>query len=159
MIEAILRHESPPLFLPSGKNVGPYTIGRVLGHGANGIAYLAHDKTLDRKVVLKEHYPLYLCARDSVTHRLVPMNEETEPVFVESVNQFTKKTWLFSSEWPHQCRFLQSHPHLGEKSPKVRYLQNHLSRRHSPGSENLRQDKLGNLEVTMQSILKIKLTQ
>lgn len=49
-------HEAP-VFLPPGQKVGPYAIERVLGHGANGIAYLAHDRTLDRKVVLKEHYP------------------------------------------------------------------------------------------------------
>lgn len=47
-------HEAP-VFLPLGQKVGSYVIERVLGHGANGIAYLTHDKTLDRKVVLKEH--------------------------------------------------------------------------------------------------------
>ena len=86
-----------PLFLPSGKNVGPYTIGRVLGHGANGIAYLAHDKTLDRKVVLKEHYPLGLCCRDSETQLLIPLNEEVAHIFAESVDQFIREARLIAS--------------------------------------------------------------
>lgn len=86
-----------PLFLPSGKNVGPYTIERVLGHGANGIAYLAHDKTLDRKVVLKEHYPLGLCCRDSETQLLIPLNEEAAHTFAESVDQFIKAARLIAS--------------------------------------------------------------
>lgn len=85
------------VFLPSGQKVGPYVIERVLGHGANGVAYLAHDKTLDRKVVLKEHYPLGLCTRDSMTHCLVPLNEETERIFAGSVDQFIREARLIAS--------------------------------------------------------------
>ena len=86
-----------PLFLPSGKTVGPYTIERVLGHGANGIAYLAHDKTLDRKVVLKEHYPLGLCCRDFETQLLIPLNKEATHIFAESVDQFIREARLIAS--------------------------------------------------------------
>lgn len=86
-----------PVSLPPGKKVGPYTIERVLGHGGNGIAYLAYDKTLDRKVVLKEHYPLGLCTRDSMTHCLVPLNEETERIFAGSVDQFIREARLIAS--------------------------------------------------------------
>ena len=46
---------------------------------------------------------------------------------------------------------------LWRKRHRIRYLQNLLSGRNSPQSENFRED--GNLEVTMQPILKIKLTQ
>ena len=83
-------HEAP-VFLPPGQKVGPYAIERVLGHGANGIAYLAHDRTLDRKVVLKEHYPQGLCRRDSETHLLVPLNEEVAHTFTDSVDQFIRE--------------------------------------------------------------------
>lgn len=86
-----------PLFLPSGKTVGPYTIEHVLGHGANGIAYLVHDKTLDRKVVLKEHYPLGLCCRDPETQLLIPLNEEVAHIFAESVDQFIREARLIAS--------------------------------------------------------------
>lgn len=89
-------HEAP-VFLSPGKKVGPYTIEHVLGHGANGIAYLAHDKALDRKVVLKEHYPHGLCTRDAASHCLVPLNEETEHIFAESVNQFIREARLIAS--------------------------------------------------------------
>lgn len=86
-----------PVFLPPGKKVGPYVIERVLGHGANGIAYLAHDKTLDRKVVLKEHYPQGLCTRDATSHCLIPLDEDTEHIFAESVNQFIREARLIAS--------------------------------------------------------------
>ena len=89
-------HEAP-VFLSPGKKVGPYTIEHVLGHGANGIAYLAHDKALDRKVVLKEHYPQGLCCRDSETHLLVPLNEEVAHIFAESVDQFIREARLIAS--------------------------------------------------------------
>lgn len=89
-------HEAP-VFLPPGQKVGPYAIERVLGHGANGIAYLAHDRTLDRKVVLKEHYPQGLCRRDSETHLLVPLNEEVAHTFAESVNRFIREARLIAS--------------------------------------------------------------
>jgi len=86
-----------PVFLPPGQKVGPYAIERVLGHGANGIAYLAHDRTLDRKVVLKEHYPQGLCRRDSETHLLVPLNEEVAHTFTDSVDQFIREARLIAS--------------------------------------------------------------
>lgn len=86
-----------PVFLSPGKKVGPYTIERVLGHGENGIAYLAYDKTLDRKVVLKEHYPPGLCTRDCATQFLIPLNEEVAPIFAESVDQFIREARLIAS--------------------------------------------------------------
>ena len=92
-------HEAP-VFLPPGQKVGPYAIERVLGHGANGIAYLAHDRTLDRKVVLKEHYPQGLCRRDSETHLLVPLNEEVAHTFTDSVDQFIREARLIASLEP-----------------------------------------------------------
>lgn len=89
-------HEAP-VFLSPGKKVDPYTIEHILGHGANGIAYLAHDKALDRKVVLKEHYPLGLCRRDSETQLLVPLNEEVAHIFADSVDQFIREARLIAS--------------------------------------------------------------
>lgn len=89
-------HEAP-VFLPPGQKVGPYAIERVLGHGANGIVYLAHDRTLDRKVVLKEHYHQGLCRRDPETHLLVPLNEEVAHTFTDSVDQFIREARLIAS--------------------------------------------------------------
>lgn len=89
-------HEAP-VFLPPGQKVGPYTIEHVIGHGANGIAYLAHDRTLDRKVVLKEHYPQGLCTRDADSHCLIPLDEDTESLFAESVNRFIREARLIAS--------------------------------------------------------------
>ncbi len=86
-----------PVFLSPGKKVGPYTIERVLGHGENGIAYLAYDKTLDRKVVLKEHYPPGLCIRDPATQILISLDEEVAPIFAESVDQFIREARLIAS--------------------------------------------------------------
>lgn len=91
-----------PVFLSPGKKVGPYTIERVLGHGENGIAYLAYDKTLNRKVVLKEHYPPGLCTRDCATQILIHLDEEVAPIFAESVDQFIREARLIASlEYPY----------------------------------------------------------
>ena len=97
MIESSSAMHEVPVFLPPGQKVGPYAIERVLGHGANGIAYLAHDRTLDRKVVLKEHYPQGLCRRHSETHLLVPLNEEVTHTFTDSVDQFIREARLIAS--------------------------------------------------------------
>ncbi len=53
--------------------------------------------TLDRKVVLKEHYPQGLCARDADSHCLIPLDEDTESLFAESVNQFIREARLIAS--------------------------------------------------------------
>jgi len=43
--------------LPAGYHLDDFTIESVLGAGGFGITYLAHERTLDRKVAIKEYLP------------------------------------------------------------------------------------------------------
>ena len=66
--------------LPIGYDLLWYRIEKVLGHGAFGITYLAHDINLDRHVALKEYLPGQFCLRKS--------NQEVSPLSDEHVDDF-----------------------------------------------------------------------
>ncbi|TWS94705.1 tetratricopeptide repeat protein [Reyranella sp. CPCC 100927] len=51
--------------------VGKYRIVAVLGQGAFGITYQAHDTQLDRAVAIKEYMPMYFAARQN-DHSVLP---------------------------------------------------------------------------------------
>src|SRR5438105_6050912 len=54
-----IEHDS----LRPGARVGDFEIARILGHGGFGTVYLAHDRTLDREVAIKEYLPTQLAYR------------------------------------------------------------------------------------------------
>ena len=97
MIESFIRHaRSPrfPPFRPKGWSLRDRTCPRSRGERH---CVSSHDKTLDKKVVLKEHYPQELCTRDADSHCLIPLDEGTEHIFAESVNQFIREARLIAS--------------------------------------------------------------
>ena len=49
--------------LAAGTKLGEFEVIRVVGEGGFGIVYLAHDRSLDRRVALKEYMPSVLAAR------------------------------------------------------------------------------------------------
>lgn len=53
----------PSCELSAGTSLQGYHILRTLGAGGFGITYLAWDHTLQRKLVIKEHFPRHLCDR------------------------------------------------------------------------------------------------
>lgn len=50
-----------------------YRIGRILGHGAFGITYLADDVNLQRPVAIKEFFPIQSCRRNN-TNEIKPIS-------------------------------------------------------------------------------------
>ena len=65
MVQSVHRNSLPP-----GHEVHWYRIERVLGQGAFGITYLAHDANLDQRVAIKEYLPMDVAVRedDSSVH-------------------------------------------------------------------------------------------
>ena len=88
--------------LPIGYDLLWYRIERVLGHGAFGITYLAHDINLDRHVALKEYLPGQFCIRKS--------NQEVTPLSDEHFDDFKSGLERFLFEARTLTRF--EHPNL-----------------------------------------------
>ena len=67
--------------LPSGTILqGRYLVGRFLGEGGFGITYIGRDLTLQRRVAIKEYFPVASALRDTtvsldVTNRYTSQNE------------------------------------------------------------------------------------
>ncbi|MEJ2761578.1 MAG: hypothetical protein P8126_08605, partial [Gammaproteobacteria bacterium] len=73
--------------LAAGYDLHWYRIERVLGQGAFGITYLAHDINLDRPVAVKEYMPSALCAR-SADLSIQPLSEDHNEDFMWGLTRF-----------------------------------------------------------------------
>ncbi len=87
-----------PKELPVGHVLHGYRILKVLGAGGFGITYLAEEKTLERRVVLKENFPDALCHRQSKTLDVVQTSPELNgETFTWAHNNFLREARLLSS--------------------------------------------------------------
>jgi len=73
--------------LPNDYELHWYKIEQVLGQGAFGMTYLAHDKNLDRQVAIKEYLPGQLSHRNSDL-TIQPMSSEHEEDFGCGLKRF-----------------------------------------------------------------------
>lgn len=81
-----------------------YRIDRVLGQGAFGITYLAHDVNLDRPVAIKEYLPSQLCMREA-SLSVHPLSEEHREDFQFGLQRFiTEARVLTKFEHPNLIR-------------------------------------------------------
>lgn len=79
--------------LPTGYELGDYTIESVLGHGGFGITYLASDRQLGTRVAIKEYFPRSLATRDDdwLVHFRSDINETAQKTFAWGLKQFLKE--------------------------------------------------------------------
>ncbi|WP_322447349.1 serine/threonine protein kinase [Robertmurraya mangrovi] len=90
------REKNNATTLPMGTVVlQRYLIGRVLGQGGFGITYAAMDLHENRRVALKEYYPIDIASR---SHNLdvVPISEEYVSVFEYGIQRFLEEAQALS---------------------------------------------------------------
>lgn len=68
---------------------GRYIIGRMLGKGRNTVSYIARDTVLDKKVVVKEYFPVDTCER-SGSQPFINVKDKT--LFITGMKNFAAKT-------------------------------------------------------------------
>ncbi|MEG0838164.1 MAG: serine/threonine-protein kinase, partial [Akkermansia sp.] len=89
---------TPPDFaLPSGTILGNYKLLKVQGQGGFGITYIAWDLQLKRNIVIKESFPLGLCARNPETGAIAPLTPELEPHYRAAMNALKKEAQTLAS--------------------------------------------------------------
>jgi formylglycine-generating enzyme required for sulfatase activity/predicted Ser/Thr protein kinase len=97
--------------LQAGTQLEEFIIERVLGSGGFGITYLARDKRLGRKVVIKENLPAQFCWRNTTTLTVQPRQSIGEDVdnFQYSLENFEKEAaTLASLDHPGIVKVLRS---------------------------------------------------
>jgi len=79
--------------LPTGYDLGDYTIESLLGDGGFGITYLASDKQLGTHVAIKEYFPQTLATRDDdwVVHCRSEIDNDAKNTFAWGLKQFLKE--------------------------------------------------------------------
>lgn len=93
-----------PDALRVGTALGEFTITGVIGEGGFGTVYLAHEKTLDRTVAIKEYLPGTIAAR-SGDQTVVVRSEGNREAYAAGMQSFIREARL-------QARF--SHPAMLE---------------------------------------------
>ena len=81
--------------LPNGTRIGEFEIVGVIGVGGFGIAYLAHDQSLQRTVALKEYMPAAFAMRtDQVT--VCVSSDEYMETFAAGLKSFVNEAHLLA---------------------------------------------------------------
>ena len=78
-----------PYQLPCGTALGgDYIVGRVLGEGGFGITYIGLQKTLSKRVAIKEFYPSGIARRDNSVSNNVEVPNDRRDFFLSGVDRF-----------------------------------------------------------------------
>ena len=83
--------------LPPGSILmGKYIVGKVMGKGGFGITYLAYDITNNRKVALKEYYPISYSARTDDGCTVAVSRAEDSTLYYNGMKKFYDEASLVS---------------------------------------------------------------
>lgn len=93
----VIECEVAPKELPDGHLLHGYRIIRSLGAGGFGVTYLAEERVLERRVVLKENFPDTLCHRQGKTLDVVLHSPEGRDTFDWAHNNFLREARLLAS--------------------------------------------------------------
>ena len=96
--------QSHPTMLQTGYKLHWYRIESVLGKGAFGITYLAHDVNLDRQVAIKEYFPSQFAVRndDLTVH---PTTDDHKEDFEWGLKRFVSEAKILTKfEHPNLVR-------------------------------------------------------
>ncbi len=66
-----------------------YILGRVLGNGGFGITYIGYDKSLQRKIAVKEYFPTECASRQSGAVNVEPYGGERGERYAAGLESFT----------------------------------------------------------------------
>lgn len=77
--------------LKRGTRVGPLEIHSILGCGAYGITYKAHDHALERTVAVKEYFPNGLATREDDAVTLTPTSSSEKKAFEFGLKRFIRE--------------------------------------------------------------------
>ncbi len=79
--------------LPTGYELGDYTIESVLGQGGFGITYLANDRQLGTRVAIKEYFPNAFAIRDDEwgIHCRSDIDDSARKTYAWGLKQFLKE--------------------------------------------------------------------
>lgn len=89
--------EVAPKELPVDHHLHGYRIIRTLGAGGFGVTYLAEERVLERRVVLKENFPDTLCYREGKSLDVVLRAPEGQATFDWAHNNFLREARLLAS--------------------------------------------------------------
>lgn len=83
--------ESPLQLAPRTILNERYLLGRVLGQGGFGITYLAWDLQLDRKLAIKEYFPLAISTRAEDRLTVSPVSAKSRPEMEYGLQKFEEE--------------------------------------------------------------------
>ncbi|MDO5465146.1 MAG: ankyrin repeat domain-containing protein, partial [Akkermansia sp.] len=82
--------------LSVGFNLNGYTIGSVMGQNDFGITYRAQEKTTDRKVVIREFFPLVCATRNPATLEVHPKTGQDEKTYERILRHFIEEAAILT---------------------------------------------------------------
>ena len=99
-----MNDQSHPLALQVGFELHWYRVESVLGQGAFGITYLAHDVNLDRQVAIKEYLPSQFAIRNN-DRSVGPTSDENIEDFQWGLKRFIREAKILTKfEHPNLVR-------------------------------------------------------